>query len=76
MTTTAVWGESFLSSTGTPGAGLLLEALLLEEDFLKSFGADIQSGDKGRGYQDREVEDIQDISGERCLTPNGIRIRL
>ena len=64
MTTTAVSGESFLSSTGTPGAGLLLEALLLEKDFLKSFGADIQSGEKGRGYQDREVEDIQDVSGQ------------
>ena len=64
MTTTAVSGESFLSSAGTPGAGLLLEGLLLEEDFLKSFCADIQSGEKGRGYQDREVEDIQDISGQ------------
>ena len=75
MVTAAVCDKSpFSSFAGTSGAGLLSEALLLEENFLNSFGVGMGLDKRRGGRQNREAQCIQDISRRHRLTRDGIRL--
>ena len=66
-----VWVSSFSSCADTSGVGPPSDELLLfEENFLNNFGVGIGLGKSRERYQDNGIQNIQDISGRYCLTPD------